>query len=52
MLPKLFLIYMDDLSKMLEDSGMGCHIDDVCVNHVFCADDVCLMAQARLPFNT
>ena len=35
---------MDDLSKMLNDSGMGCYVDNVCVNHVFFANDLCLMA--------
>ena len=35
---------MDDLSKMLSDSGMGCYVDNVCINNVFYADDLCLMA--------
>ena len=41
---------MDDLSKMLNDSGIhvGCHIDNVCVNHVFYADDICLMAPCAI----
>ena len=42
--PKLFSIYMDDLSIMLIKSGLGCHIDNTCVNHVFYADDLCIMA--------
>ena len=42
--PKLFSVYMDDLSKMLNDSDMGCYVDNVCVNHVFYADDLCLNA--------
>ena len=33
--PNLFSIYMDDFSKMLNDSGIGCCVDHVCVNHVF-----------------
>ena len=48
LLPKLFSIYMDDLSKMLSDSGMGCYVDNVCVNHVFYADDLCLMAPCAI----
>ena len=48
LLPKLFSIYMDDLSKMLSDSGMGCYVDNVCVNHVFYADDLCLMASCAI----
>ena len=39
LLPKLFSVSMDDLSKMLNDSGMGCYVDNV-----FYADDLCLMA--------
>ena len=29
---------------MLNASRIGCHISDVCINHVFYADDLCLMA--------
>ena len=42
--PKLFSVYMDNLSKLLINSGIGCFIDNVCFNHVFYADDLCLMA--------
>ena len=50
--PKLFSIYIDNLSKMLNDSGTGCYVDTVCVNNVFYADDLCLMAPcAILLFN-
>ena len=34
--PVLFSIYMDDLSVLLSRSGIGCHIDDLCINHVLC----------------
>ena len=33
--PSLFAVYMDDLSSLLNASRIGCHIDDVCINHVF-----------------
>ena len=39
--PSLFAVYMDDLSSLLNISRIGCHIDDVCINHVFYADDLC-----------
>ena len=39
---------MDDLSKMLNDSVIGCYVDNVCVNHVFYADDSCLMAPCAI----
>ena len=35
---------MDDLSKLLINSGIGCFIDNACFNHAFYADDLCLMA--------
>ena len=46
--PKLFSIYIDDLSKMLNDSGIGCYVDNVYVNHVFYADDLCLMVPCAI----
>ena len=45
--PVLFSIYMDNLSVLLSRSGIGCHIDDLCINHVFYADYLCLMALAQ-----
>ena len=46
--PVLFSIYMDDLPVLLSRSGIGCHIDDLCINHVFYADDLCLMAPCAI----
>ena len=46
--PKLFSSYMDSLSKVLNDSGVGCYVDNACVNHVFYADDLCLMAPCAI----
>ena len=46
--PKLFSVYMDDLSKLLINSGIGCFIDNFCFNHVFYADDLCLMAPCAI----
>ena len=43
--PKLFSLYMDDLSNLLISSGCGCFLNNVCFNHVFYADDLCLMAS-------
>ena len=33
---------MDDFSVSLSQSGIGCPIDDLCIDHVFYADDLCL----------
>ena len=39
-------MYVDDLSDYLVNSQIGCHLDNVCVNHVMYADDICLMAPS------
>ena len=39
---------MDDFSEMLNDSGISCYTDNVCVNHVIYADDLCLMALCAI----
>ena len=46
--PKLYSVYMyvDDLSDYLVNSQIGCHLDNVCVNHVMYADDICLTAPS------
>ena len=48
--PELFCVYMDDLSNMLIRCGVGCFIDNVlvCVNHVFYADDLCLIVPCAI----
>ena len=35
---------MVNLFLILSESGIGCQIDDLCINHAFYADDLCLMA--------
>ena len=39
---------MDDLSSLLNTSRIGCHISDVYINHVFYADDLCLIAPSAI----
>ena len=46
--PFLFSIYMDALPLILSESRIDCHIDDLCINHVFYADDLCLMAPCAI----
>ena len=50
LLPTLFFIYKDDLSQVISESGICCHVDDLCVNHVFYADvnDLCLMVPCAI----
>ena len=42
--PKLFSVYMDDLSNILVSSGVGCFLNNVCFNYVF----LCLMAPCAI----
>ena len=47
--PTLFAIYyVDDLSYELILCKSGCYIDDQCMNHVMCADDICHMAPSGI----
>ena len=39
---------MHDLSLILSESGICCHIADLCINHVFYADDLCLLAPCAI----
>ena len=41
--PKLFAVYQDKLSIALNKSGIGCNVG-TCINHLFCGDDLCLLA--------
>ena len=44
--PKLFSVYVDDLSDKLVGSKIGCSINNLYMNHVMYADDICLMAPS------
>ena len=46
--PKLFSIYIDDLSNELALCKAGCYINEQCVNHVIYADDICLLAPSAI----
>ncbi len=48
MSPKLFAIYVDDLTQSLIKSKIVCMLDEVCYNHIFYADDLCLMASCTI----
>ena len=40
-------MYIDDLSNMLNSSGIGCHIHNCGTSHV-CADGLCVIAPSGL----
>ena len=44
--PKIFSVYVDDLSDKLIKCKNGCHIDNLCMNHVMYADAICLMVPS------
>ena len=46
--PKLFAIYVDDLSYEPTLCKSGCYIDDQCMKHVIYVDDICLMAPVAI----
>ena len=37
-----------ELSHQLNNSKVGCYINNVCINHLFYADDLCLMAPSPM----
>ena len=52
--PKLFYFYMDDLSVRLSEINVGGSIGGKRINHLFYADDVCLLffrRNAKIIFN-
>ena len=44
--PRLFAIYIDDLSTALNGLGIGCCINNMLINHLMYADDMVLIAPA------
>jgi len=46
--PRLFTLYIDDLSNLLHNLNIGCFVGFTCVNHLFYADDICLLAPSAM----
>lgn len=46
MSPVLFNVYMDDLSKTLNETKIGCHIAGVCMNNISYADDMVILTPS------
>ena len=44
--PYLFSLYMDELSNLLNKSGVGCYFNDILLNHLMYADDIVLMCPS------
>jgi len=43
-IPYLLNVYVNDLNKMLNNSGLGCCIGEKPSNHFSCVDDIALLA--------
>ena len=52
MSPRLFAFYIDGLSSLLSKSNVGCYINDICSNHMFYADDICILAPSAMGLQT
>ena len=46
--PRVFAVYVDDLSNHLHDARSGCFVGHQCINHVMYADNICLFAPLGL----
>ena len=46
--PRLFALYVDDLSRQLIDARSGCFIEHQCINHIMYAVDSCILAPSAL----
>ena len=46
--PKLFTIYVDDLSHEHTLCKSGRYINDLCLNHVVYAEDICLTVRSAI----
>ena len=44
--PRLFALYVNQLTDRLLSCNAGCYINDMCINHVMYADDICLLAPS------
>ena len=44
--PWLFNVFIDDLSILLNKSGIGCHMNNVSLNHMQYADDSIVLAPS------
>ena len=46
--PRLFALYMNGLFGALSLYKAGCYVDAQCMNHLMCADDICLMEPTAI----
>ena len=44
--PKLFNAFIDELSTILNNSNVGCHLNNICYNNLMYADDAVLLSPS------
>ena len=44
--PRLFALFVNRLTDKLISCYAGCYINDMCLNHVIFADDICSLAPS------
>ncbi|XP_026741872.1 uncharacterized protein LOC113503928 [Trichoplusia ni] len=44
--PRLFNLYVNELLEELSSTGIGCHVDGVCINNISYADDMVLLSPS------
>ena len=47
--PRLFALYVNQLTNQLIACKDGCYFNDMCINHALYADDICLLAPTASP---
>ena len=50
--PRLFALYVNQLTNQLIACKDGCYFNDMCINHVLYADDICLLAPTASAMQT
>ena len=50
--PRLFALYVNQLTNQLIACKDGCYFNDMCISHVLYADDICLLAPTASAMQT
>ena len=50
--PLLFDVYVNELSELLNKSGIGGNLGGTLINHMLYADDICIVNYLHQVFNT
>ena len=50
--PRLFVLYVNQPTNKSIDCKSGCYFNDMCINNVFYADEICLLAQSASAMQT